>query len=108
MKKNKDKGKGLLNLVVLTTLAFLTWVGFDIYRSSKKSSIPADIKKQIEPLDPNFDLKTLESLKERKQIKEKDLQSVPEITEFEFEEETATAETEVDNVSKKEISEKEN
>ena len=93
MKKRKTK-KNILKLVILTTITVFSWIAFDIHRTLRKTTIPQVLKEQLEPLDPNFDKKTLESLQKRRAITLEELDSVPEMTQFEPGEKAATAEAE--------------
>ena len=90
MKINKKSKKNLLRIVVFTTITVFIWIAFDVYRNLSKSSIPQVLKEQLEPLNPNFNKEVLESLKKRKHITSEELNSVPEITQFETVEKTAS------------------
>ena len=92
MKINKKSKKNLLTLVVFTTITVFSWIAFDIYRSLSKSSIPQVLKEHLKPLNPSFNKEVLESLKKRKHIASEELNSVPEITQFETVEKTASPE----------------
>ena len=92
MKGKKKIEQNILVLLIVTMITIFVWAGLSIYRSFTKSTAPEVLKEQIEPLDPNFDLETLGSLKERKTFSEEELESIPEITEFSLkEEEIATS-----------------
>lgn len=91
MKEEELGKKYLLNLAILTAIGAILWIGFDVYRALSQTTIAPLIKKQIEPLDPNIDKNTLESLQQRKKIVQEQLDSVPEITGFSPTSEAATA-----------------
>lgn len=82
MRKSKVLGKDILTITILTTVAAVTWIALDIYRIFRKPLVLDVSKKQLEALDPNFDKKTLEALKQRKIINQQELDSVPELVEF--------------------------
>jgi hypothetical protein len=86
MAKTKPRRK-ISSLMVFTGLTILCWIGFQVYQALKQPTISLVLKEQIKPLDPSFDKKTLESLKERRFITQEEIGSVPEITEFESEKE---------------------
>ena len=92
MKIKKNSKKNVLRLVIFTTITIFSWIVFDIYRNISESSISQVLKEQLEPLNPNFNKEVLESLKKRKHITSKELDSIPEITQFEIVEETASPE----------------
>ena len=71
-------------------IAVFVWIGFDFYKGLTKSSIPVVLQEQLKPLDPDFDINALESLKKRRYIKEEELDETPEITELEFSEKQAS------------------
>ena len=83
MKKKNTSKKNILKLVILTTITVFSWIAFDIHRTLRKSTIPQVLQEQLEPLNPNFDKKTLESLQKRRVITLEELDSVPEMTQFE-------------------------
>lgn len=45
-----------------------TWLAFDAFRAWKKQDIPQILQEQIEPLNPQLDLKVLENLSTRIKI----------------------------------------
>lgn len=90
MQQKKILSKDVLVLTILTTICVVSWIVFDIYRALKKSDISQVLKEQLNPLNPNFDKNTLESLKQRKIISEAELDSVPELTKFKLSEKQAS------------------
>jgi len=104
MKKRKTK-KNILKLVILTTITVFSWIAFDIYHTFRKSTIPQVLQKQLEPLDPNFDKKTLESLQKRRIITLEELDSAPEMTQFEPTEEIASPSAKASNTESTEVTE---
>ena len=82
MKKRKTRKENIFFLVITTTIAVFIWTGFNIYSSFNKSTIPQVLQQQLKPLKPTFNEKVLESLKKRKIISKKEIDSIPEITKF--------------------------
>ena len=82
MKKRKTRKENIFFLVVVTTIAVFSWTGFNIYNTFNKSTIPQVLQQQLKPLKPVFNEKVLESLKNRRTISQKQLDSIPEITKF--------------------------
>lgn len=60
MKKND-----ILILLIPSMLIVILWVVFSIYHNFVTSTIPENLNTQILSISPNFDLKTIESLKSR-------------------------------------------
>jgi len=80
MKTNTGVSKKLLVLIFLTTFTIICWIALSVYSVFRKSTLPANLQEQLVPLNPDFDQKTLESLKKRSSVSQADLESVPEIT----------------------------
>lgn len=80
MKRKKSLNKDILTLSILTLITVLSWIGFDIYRQIKKSTLSSDLKQKMADFNPTLDKKTLESLKERKVLTQEELDSVPELS----------------------------
>lgn len=84
MNKRKSLSKNTLLLSILTTITIFTWIGFDIYYHFKKDVELQIPKEYLEPINPNLDKEILEKLKTRKTISKEELDSVPELTDFEL------------------------
>ena len=63
MKKND-----ILIILVPTFIFVIVWIGFSIYHSIMTSTISEAVNIQISPINPNFDTKTIESLKNRQNV----------------------------------------
>lgn len=63
MKKND-----ILIILIPTFIFVLVWIGFSIYHSIVASTISETVNMQIAPISPNFDTKTIDSLKGRQSI----------------------------------------
>ncbi len=87
MKKKKPISKTFLNIAILTTSTVIIWIIFDVYHSLYKPVIPEVLQKQLEPITPTIDKKTLEDLKQRTFISEQELEKVPKTVTFKLEEE---------------------
>lgn len=57
--------KNILLLTAFSTFAVIVIVAFDVYHKIQISSLPENTKKRVIPIAPNFDTKTLDSLKSR-------------------------------------------
>lgn len=56
------------NWVYISILSFslaVIWAAVAAYAQAKKPTVPADLQKIIEPLNPNLNMATLEKIKER-------------------------------------------
>lgn len=62
------KTKDILLLVVPIFIVIMAWIGFSIYHSATKSTIPETLNIQIQPIVPDFDTKTITNLQKRKQV----------------------------------------
>lgn len=63
------KQRQLAILVFLTFITVFFWVFFEVYRSTRQSNLPLDVKKAAEALDPQIDTKLLERLKSNRNYK---------------------------------------
>ncbi|MDP2670877.1 MAG: hypothetical protein Q8P13_00185 [bacterium] len=54
--------KNLTNILGLTLITLLVWVGFQVFQIFTTSSIPPATQKQLQPLNPNLDTALLEEL----------------------------------------------
>ncbi len=77
--KRPKLSQELLTLAVLTVITVFTWIGLEVFRTLSHADpvkIPQD---QLEPLEPNLDLKVIENLsqKETVAIEELNLTSPP-------------------------------
>jgi hypothetical protein len=62
------KQKDILIIMFLLFIFILTWIGGSIYHSAVNPTISDETNKDISPIAPSFDTKTINSLKERKKI----------------------------------------
>ncbi len=52
--------KGVLLVAVITLITVIAWVIFDVYHTREQVQLDSDVKSAIEPLDPNFDLQSVQ------------------------------------------------
>lgn len=62
--KNKDISLLLISAFVL----IFAWVTFSIYHSSATSTISESLNRNIIPINPSFDTKTIDNLKKREMV----------------------------------------
>lgn len=63
MKNSFKLGKQALILAVMTLITIITWLAFDIYRISKKTTIAETTQEQMRVLDPKINKEIVNSLK---------------------------------------------
>jgi len=62
------KHKDIILLLISASFLTVVWVAFNIYHNSVLSTTPEILEKETLPLNPNFDEKTINKLKERKKV----------------------------------------
>lgn len=62
------KQRDVLFLVISTFVLIVAWIGFSIYHNLVSSTITKSVGEKIVPINPTFDTKTIDTLKERKTI----------------------------------------
>jgi hypothetical protein len=62
------KQKDILIIVILLFIFVLAWIGESIYYSAINSTISENVNRNIAPIDPNFDTKTIDKLKSRERV----------------------------------------
>lgn len=68
MKSKKVTRKDVLFLSISFFVMVVAWVGFNLYHTWVTSTISADLQMQIQPIDPTFDMATINQLKKREKI----------------------------------------
>ncbi|PIU03382.1 hypothetical protein COT44_02980 [Candidatus Shapirobacteria bacterium CG08_land_8_20_14_0_20_39_18] len=68
MPRKQKLPRQLFLFSILTLITAATWLAFDTYRAWNKRDIPEVLQEQIEPLNPQLDLKVLENLSNRIKI----------------------------------------
>ena len=62
------KHKDIILLLVSAFFLVIAWVTFNVYHNSVVSTTAEVLKKEILPISPNFDEKTINKLKQRNRI----------------------------------------
>lgn len=62
------KQKNILIIIILLFIFALAWIGGSIYHSGVSSTISENTNKDIAPIAPTFDTKTIDKLKSREKI----------------------------------------
>lgn len=60
------KNRTMVYLSLLSFLLALVWMGVSVVSTVRKTVIPADIEKVIEPLEVNLDKRLLETIANRR------------------------------------------
>lgn len=57
-------------VLILTSIFVISviWIIFNVYHNLITSTIPETLSKKILPINPDFDTKTIEKMKERKKV----------------------------------------
>lgn len=76
MTKKSNLDKNITTILVFTTITIFAWIGFDVYRILTKPSALMVSKEKLEPINPNFNQKTLDIIKNRKTIDQKLLEQL--------------------------------
>jgi len=84
------KQRDILFLVVSTFVLILAWIGFSIYHNLVSSTITGPVEEKIIPINPTFDTRTIDALKERKKIEPLFQTKIKETTESTAIENTST------------------
>jgi len=87
-------GKNMLILSVMTLITVIVWVSYEVYRAYTQTTVPQIIKELMTPLNPTIDEAVMETIKEKYQIPEEELNIItqPPI-ETEIEEEATPSQT---------------
>lgn len=80
------KRRALLALIVVTLACLIIWIGVSMYFSLRKTSLPINVQKQLTPLTPVIDNKTLKELEVRKQYTPEELANFPVVKEITIDE----------------------
>ena len=80
----------IIQIVVLTAITVVVWIGVDIYRALTRTVEPKVPEEQTRRLDPQIDLEFMEKLKSRTSPTEEELGSVPTIMRFNLRKEEKT------------------
>jgi hypothetical protein len=75
----------LIQLIVLTAITVVVWIGVDIYRALTKTVEPTVTPEQLRALSPQLDLEFMQKLKSRGSPTQEDLANTPDMTKFSLE-----------------------
>lgn len=62
------KQRDLLIIILMTFITVTAWIGFNIYHIAVTSTIGEELQTQISPINPVFDVNTINKLKKRDQV----------------------------------------
>ncbi len=68
MNKTKVTKKDILFLTISVFIVVAAWVGFNLYHAFVASTLTETLQMQIVPISPQFDVQTIQQLKNRKQV----------------------------------------
>lgn len=74
--KKKGLSYDLLVIGVISLLAVGSWVTFEVYRATVKTTLPRVLQRQIRPLKAKINPETMDNLKQRRQFEPGILESV--------------------------------
>lgn len=98
-------GKNALFLSLISLLTVISWVGFEVYKTSNKTTITKVTKKQMAPINPNIKTTVFEKIEKNLSLSEEELNTIttPEATqEAELKQETERETTESAQINEKE------
>lgn len=62
------KQKNIILILALTSITVIAWIAFSIYNNLATSTISETQSVNIRPINPTFDTKTIDKLKERERV----------------------------------------
>jgi len=60
--------KNTILILFLTLILVIAWISLSVYHNSVTSTISKDFEEQVEPINPDFNTKTLEIIKLKKKV----------------------------------------
>jgi len=103
--QNFKLGKNALFLSVISFFTVISWVGFEVYEASNKTTITKATKQQMSSINPNIKTAVFEKIEENLFLSEEELNIInePEITEgTELEQTAEKAATQSTEINEKE------
>lgn len=76
VKRKTELSRSILIIGLFTLLAVGSWVGFDLYRSATKTTLPKVLQSQMQPLETKVDQELLDDLQGRQQYDDFTLSTV--------------------------------
>lgn len=61
-----EHDRDLLLVAVFTFLTVVLWIGFELIKTAKTTTVAAPVQRIVTPLSSTIDTQTLEAIKERK------------------------------------------
>lgn len=61
-----ENDRDLLLVAVFTFLTVFLWIGFELIKTTKTTTVTVPVQRIVSPLSPTIDTQTLEEIKERK------------------------------------------
>jgi hypothetical protein len=62
------KQKDILVILILLFVFVVVWIGYTLYNSLVRSQLPESLAQDVLPIQPAFDTKTIEDLKQRQKL----------------------------------------
>lgn len=81
----KATGQNLVGLMIFTLITIMAWIGFDVYRTLNKKSLPTINEEEVKPFNPVLDTNMTEMLKKRFSPSEEELGKIPETNKIKLE-----------------------
>ena len=66
--------KQIIQVLILTLVTVLAWLGFELFHQAKKTTLPPVVQEQIAPLDPQLPVEVFEGLRKREVVTEEELE----------------------------------
>lgn len=81
----KTAGQNLVGFMIFTLITVMAWIGFDVYRTLNKKTLPSISEEEVKPFDPVLDTSVAVILKERFSPSEEELGKIPETNKIKLE-----------------------
>lgn len=78
--------KIILTMFVISLAVIIMWIGVSVYFSLRKVNLPPNVQKQLQPLSPVLDAKTLQELRNRRYYQPDELSAFTPVKEITIEE----------------------
>jgi len=78
--------KIILTMFVISLAVIIMWIGISVYFSLRKVNLPPNVQKQLQPLSPVLDAKTLRELQNRRYYQPDELSAFTPVKEITQEE----------------------
>ncbi|GEM_PF-1988342 len=61
----RASGQNWVTFMIFTLITVVIWIGFDVYRTLNKKSLPDISEKEVSPFNPSLDTTIIDLLKDR-------------------------------------------